>query len=94
MRTIHAAVNPRLLTKANRFFTSTLDGRIIELLQNARRAGAVNTLDISPFVLAMLDSGAYAAQYPGCPIALADVDDSGTADGLDIQAFVNALLNH
>ena len=40
METIQAQVNPRLLTKADRLFTGTLNGRIIELLQNARRAGA------------------------------------------------------
>jgi len=40
MQTIQAKVNPRLLTKANRLFTGTLKGRIIEILQNARRAGA------------------------------------------------------
>lgn len=40
MTTIQAMVNPRLLTKANRLFTGTLQGRIIEILQNARRAGA------------------------------------------------------
>jgi hypothetical protein len=40
MQTIQACVNQRLLTKADRLFTGTLDGRIIELLQNARRAGA------------------------------------------------------
>lgn len=40
METIQACVNQRLLTKADRLFTGTLDGRIIELLQNARRAGA------------------------------------------------------
>lgn len=40
METIQAMVNPRLLTKANRLFTGTLQGRIIEVLQNARRAGA------------------------------------------------------
>ncbi|GMU20511.1 MAG: hypothetical protein AMXMBFR13_06080 [Phycisphaerae bacterium] len=40
METIQAMVNPRLLTKANRLFTGTLQGRIIEILQNARRAGA------------------------------------------------------
>ena len=38
--TICAKVNPRLLTKADRLFTGTIDGRIIEILQNARRAGA------------------------------------------------------
>jgi len=39
-QTIQATVNPRLLQKANRLFTGTLEGRIIEILQNARRAGA------------------------------------------------------
>jgi len=38
--TICAKVNLRLLTKADRLFTGTVDGRIIEILQNARRAGA------------------------------------------------------
>jgi len=37
---ICAKVNPRLLTKADRLFTGTVEGRIIEILQNARRAGA------------------------------------------------------
>ena len=40
MGTIQACVNARLLAEAQRLFTGTLDGRIIELLQNARRAGA------------------------------------------------------
>ncbi len=40
METIRASVNSRLLTKASRLFTGTLAGRIIEILQNARRAGA------------------------------------------------------
>ena len=40
MDTIQAKVHSRLLSKAERLFTGTLDGRIIEILQNARRAGA------------------------------------------------------
>jgi hypothetical protein len=40
MRTIQAKVNSRLLTKASRLFTGTLEGRTTEILQNARRAGA------------------------------------------------------
>ena len=40
MKTIRAKVNKRLLAKADRLFTGTLSGRIIEVLQNARRAGA------------------------------------------------------
>ena len=39
MDTIQARVNPRLLKKADRLFTGSLEGRIIEVLQNARRAG-------------------------------------------------------
>jgi len=38
--TIQAKVNRRLLSKADRLFTGTMEGRIIEILQNARRAGA------------------------------------------------------
>ncbi len=40
MEYIQACVNQRLLTKAERLFTGSLNGRIIELLQNARRADA------------------------------------------------------
>jgi len=40
METIRAKVNRRLLEKADRLFTGTLAGRVIEILQNARRAGA------------------------------------------------------
>ena len=40
MNSIRAQVNTRLLTKASRLFTGTLAGRIVEILQNARRAGA------------------------------------------------------
>ncbi|MFC1766581.1 hypothetical protein ACFL6U_31450 [Planctomycetota bacterium] len=44
MQTIQAQVNPRLLSKADRLFTGTLAGRIIEILQNARRAGATEVM--------------------------------------------------
>ena len=40
MKTIKAKVNRKLLAKADRLFTGTLGGRIAEILQNARRAGA------------------------------------------------------
>jgi len=44
MTTIQACVNPRLLKKADRLLTGTLNGRIIEILQNARRAGATKVV--------------------------------------------------
>jgi hypothetical protein len=40
METIKAQVSQKLLSKTTRLFTGTLAGRIIEVLQNARRAGA------------------------------------------------------
>ncbi len=40
MQTIHAKVSKKLLSKADRLFTGSLCGRMIEILQNARRAGA------------------------------------------------------
>ncbi len=42
MEVIQAKVNSRLLSKASRLFTGNLCGRIIEILQNARRAGATH----------------------------------------------------
>ncbi len=52
METIQAQVSTRLLTKASRLFTGTLDGRIIEILQNSRRAGAthVNIINKDGFI--------------------------------------------
>ncbi|MBW8016134.1 MAG: hypothetical protein FVQ82_08105 [Planctomycetes bacterium] len=52
MNTIRAKVSERLLSKASRLFTGTLEGRIIEVLQNARRAGAthVNIINKNGFV--------------------------------------------
>jgi hypothetical protein len=38
------------------------------------------------FVAALIDG------YTGCDIILADMDNAGTADGQDLQPFVNALL--
>ena len=40
MEVIRAKVDTRLLSKAERLFTGTPAGRVIEVLQNARRAGA------------------------------------------------------
>ena len=52
MQSMQATINPRLLTKASRLFTGTQHGRIIEILQNARRAGAtkVEITNDEPFV--------------------------------------------
>jgi hypothetical protein len=55
---IHAKVSKKLLSKANRLFTGTLDGRIIEILQNARRAGATEvTITNKGGLVAVKDNG-------------------------------------
>jgi len=55
-------------------------------------SGAVTLDDVPAFVLALLDTDAYAAQYPGCPIGLANANADGAVDGLDVQSFVNMLV--
>jgi hypothetical protein len=58
MQTIQAKVSKRLLSKADRLFTGTLDGRIIEILQNARRAGATQvTITNEKGLVTVLDNG-------------------------------------
>ncbi len=37
---IRPTVNAKILKKANRLFTGSMEGRITEVIQNARRAGA------------------------------------------------------
>ncbi|MEE9294853.1 MAG: hypothetical protein V3W34_07835 [Phycisphaerae bacterium] len=58
MKTIQATVNVRLLGKASRLFTGTLEGRIIEILQNARRAGATEVhISNTDGVVSVRDNG-------------------------------------
>jgi hypothetical protein len=54
--------------------------------------GVVNSDDVSPFVLALVDPTAYQATYPGCTPMRADMNEDGVVDGQDIQFFVNRLL--
>lgn len=52
-------------------------------------ANCSHTVDMDdiPFFVAALIGG-----YTGCDVTLADMDDSGAADGADLQPFVNSLL--
>ena len=80
MQTVQATVNPRLLSKANRLFTGTLNGRITEILQNARRAGATR-------VVIMNDDGSVIVRDNGEGIddftSLLDLGGSGWDDALE-----------
>lgn len=55
--------------------------------------GAVNNFDIDSFVLAIVDSEAYAAEFPGCDFLNADTNQDGHADTLDIDPFIDCLAN-
>lgn len=52
---------------------------------------SVNGQDITAFVTALTDPGAYQAQYPGCDVMRADMNLDGSVNGGDIAGFV-ALL--
>jgi hypothetical protein len=54
-------------------------------------SGSVGFDDINPFVLALTDPATYAAAFPGCTIANADINADGAVDSKDINRFV-ALL--
>ncbi len=53
--------------------------------------GATDFGDINPFVLALTDPGAYAAAYPGCPLARRDINGDGVFGFADINPFVLLL---
>ena len=77
MEVIQAKVHERLLSKAERLFTGTLDGRIIEILQNARRAGATEVHIInSDGHVTVRDNGHGIADFA----ALLDLGKSGWDD--------------
>ena len=78
---IQAQVNPRLLSKAGRLFTGTLAGRIIEILQNARRAGAtrVNITNNSGGIVTVCDDGEGVADFA----TLLDLGGSGWQEELE-----------
>jgi hypothetical protein len=64
----------------------------ITLLGDTNCDGAVNGLDVGPFVLALTDPAAYTAAHPDCNIASGDFDGSSSVDTPDIQLFVDLLL--
>ena len=55
--------------------------------------GSINNFDIDPFVLAIMDSGQYAAAYPDCDYMLADVNEDDTVNNFDIDPFVDLIAS-
>ncbi len=54
--------------------------------------GRLTAADAAAFALALVNPTAYASNYPGCPINLADVNRDGKVNGADIRAFVDSLI--
>ncbi|TWT45523.1 hypothetical protein RAS1_19490 [Phycisphaerae bacterium RAS1] len=54
--------------------------------------GSVNTLDIGPFVTALIDPQGYAAEHPSCDAILADTNGDGQANVLDINGFIDLIM--
>jgi choice-of-anchor B domain-containing protein len=55
--------------------------------------GSVNNFDIDPFVLAITDRAAYAANYPGCDVLNADINGDGSVNNFDIDPFVACVTS-
>ena len=80
METIQAKVSERLLTKASRLFTGTLDGRIIEILQNSRRAGATEVrISNNDGLITVVDNGSGIDDFS----KLLDLGDSDWDDAME-----------
>jgi hypothetical protein len=56
--------------------------------------GLVNTFDIDPFVLAIVNPEVYAQQFWYCDIMNADVDQDGLVNTFDIDPFVECIIQH
>jgi choice-of-anchor B domain-containing protein len=53
--------------------------------------GAINTLDVEPFIEAMTNPDQYELDYPNCDLLQADANGDGAVNSVDIEPFV-ALL--
>ncbi|MBK8915798.1 MAG: hypothetical protein IPM64_14610 [Phycisphaerales bacterium] len=53
--------------------------------------GLVNSFDIDPFILALLDPAAYAAAFPDCDVQSADCNLDGVINNFDTDSFLEFL---
>lgn len=68
------------------------DGRLGALYRGDSNCdGVVNNFDIDAFVEALVDSAAYAADFPGCDIERADANVDCEIDNFDIDPFIDLL---
>lgn len=93
---VHTEPNVRRVTPVGGRFLVATNSELICYAPAARGDlncdGRINALDIGPFLVALVDPGRYANQYPNCDISLADMNGDGEENGLDIAPFVDAVL--
>ncbi len=53
---------------------------------------AVDSFDIEPFILALVDPAGYGKAHPACSRDLADVNGDGSVDVFDIEPFVDVVV--
>ena len=70
------------------------DGNLIEAFVAADMNcdGAIDSFDVSPFILAMTDPDEYAQQHPDCNILNGDLNGDGEVDSFDLDLFTALLL--
>lgn len=54
--------------------------------------GSIDLVDVSPFILALIDPDEYEKQFPDCDVNRADVNSDGSVDLVDIEPFIELLL--
>ena len=63
-----------------------------QILGDLNCDGSINSLDITPFVLALTDTVIYGVQNPDCLINNGDLNQDGSINSLDIDQFVDLLI--
>ena len=72
------------------------DGNLIEgyVAADMDCNGVLNSFDLDPFVLAVMNPAGYEAAYPDCNILNADVNGDGSVNTFDIDTFSDILGGH
>lgn len=75
------------------FGPSAMESTLPIVLGDLDCTGTFTCFDIDPFVLAILDPGAYAIVFPDCLILNGDMNQDGAMNNFDIDGFVDRLVN-
>jgi hypothetical protein len=91
---IGASVNAVAIAKDGKVLVSnsqSLIAYVAPTLGDLNCDGAVNLLDVQPYVLALDSSERYAQRYPRCFHSLADANGDGAVNTFDTEYFLRLL---